>query len=284
MVNHSFGRQRRLHQLYRHGTRLFVVPLDHSVSDGPIAPGDGFNHLVGQLARNGVDAVVLHKGRLRYVDHRWFNDVALIVHLSASTSRAPDPDAKYLVARVEEALRFGADAVSVHVNVGSRNESRQLADLAEVANTCDLWNVPLLAMMYPRGPNVTNPRDPELVAHAVALAAEFGADIVKTVYVGDVKAMAQVVRSSPIPIVVAGGARMMQEGATEQFVRDAISAGVAGLAMGRNVFQAPDPGAMARRVSELVHGISGSARSPMNIAAVTTQLLRATREDSIGNA
>lgn len=284
MVNHSFGRQRRLRQLYRHGTRLFVVPLDHSVSDGPIAPGDGFNHLVGQLVRNGVDAVVLHKGRLRYVDHRWFNDIALIVHLSASTSRAPDPDAKYLVARVEEALRFGADAVSVHVNVGSRNESRQLADLAEVANACDLWNVPLLAMMYPRGPNITNPRDPELVAHAVALAAEFGADIVKTVYVGDAGAMAEVVRSSPIPIVVAGGARMAEEGATEQFVRDAISAGVAGLAMGRNIFQAPDPGAMARRISELVHGISESVHPPMNIGAVTTQLLRAARKDSIGNA
>lgn len=284
MVNHSFGRQRRLRQLYRHGTRLFVVPLDHSVSDGPIAPGDGFNHLVGQLVRNGVDAVVLHKGRLRYIDHRWFNDTALIVHLSASTSRAPDPDAKYLVARVEEALRLGADAVSVHVNVGSRNESRQLADLAEVANACDLWNVPLLAMMYPRGPNVTNPRDPELVAHAVALAAEFGADVVKTVYVGDVGAMAEVVRSCPIPIVVAGGTRMTEDGATERLVRDAINAGVAGLAMGRNIFQAPDPGAMARRVSELVHGISASVQSPMNVAAVTTQLLRVAREDSVGNA
>jgi len=179
---------------------------------------------------------------------------------------------------------LGADAVSVHVNVGSRNESRQLADLAEVANACDLWNVPLLAMMYPRGPNVTNPRDPELVAHAVALAAEFGADIVKTVYVGDAGAMAEVVRSSPIPIVVAGGARMTEEGATEQFVRDAISAGVAGLAMGRNIFQAPDPGAMARRVSELIHGISASVQSPMNVAAVTTQLLRVAREDSVGNA
>lgn len=259
MINQSFGRQRRLRQLYRHGRRMFAVPLDHSVSNGPIVSGDGFNHLVGQLAINGVDAMVLHKGRLRYVDHRWFNEVALIVHLSASTSRAPDPDAKYLVANVEEALRLGADAVSVHVNVGSREESRQLTDLAEVSNACDQWNVPLMAMMYPRGPRITNPRDPEIVAHAASLAAELGADIVKTVYVGDVDAMADVVRSCSIPIVVAGGPRLTEQGATERFVFDVIRAGVSGVAMGRNVFHAPDPGAMARKVSDLVHSTGGAS-------------------------
>lgn len=123
-----------------------------------------------------------------------------------------------------------------------------------------------------------------LNAHAVALAAEFGADVVKTVYVGDVKAMADVVRSCPIPVVVAGGTRMTEEGATERLVRDAISAGVAGLAMGRNIFQAPDPGVMARRVAELVHGSSESVYSPMNVATGAVQLHRVAREDSVGNA
>src|SRR5262249_22577903 len=153
----------------------------------------------------GVDAVVLHKGCVRYIDHRWFADLALVIHLSASTVRAPDPDAKYLVAGVEEALRLGADAVSVHVNLGSREEPGQSRDPGARADACDGWSVPLLAMVYPRGPGITDPRDPDPVGHAVSLAADLGADLVKTVYPGSVEAMAAVTADAPVPVVVAGG-------------------------------------------------------------------------------
>src|SRR2546423_10100737 len=185
----TFARTLRLQRLYRHSGRLLVVPLDHAASDGPIVPGGDLDGLVAQLAEQAVDAVVLHKGCLRRVLPGRFRDMSLIVHLSASTARAPDPDAKYLVTGVEEALRLGADAVSVHVNVGSRDEHRQIADLAAVADACDRWNTPLLAMMYPRGPGTPDPRDPALVAHAVAVAAQLGAELVKTVYPGSVGRM-----------------------------------------------------------------------------------------------
>ncbi|HEY2576229.1 MAG TPA: 2-amino-3,7-dideoxy-D-threo-hept-6-ulosonate synthase [Streptosporangiaceae bacterium] len=257
LVNTSFARGLRLQRLYRHGDgRLLVVPMDHSVTDGPLTAGPamarGIDTLVGQIAGNGADAIVLHKGSLRHVSHHGFSDTALIVHLSASTSHAPDPDAKYLVASVEECLRLGADAVSVHVNVGSAQERQQIGDLAAVADACDRWNVPLLAMMYPRGPKVDNPRDPVLVAHAITIAADLGADIVKTLYVGSPATMADVVRSVSVPVIVAGGPR--QDGpAVLAYVTDALRGGAAGVAMGRNVFQAADPGAMTRRLCAVIH-------------------------------
>ncbi|MCD0448653.1 2-amino-4,5-dihydroxy-6-one-heptanoic acid-7-phosphate synthase [Actinocorallia sp. API 0066] len=251
--NVSFARGLRLHRLFRHEDgRLLVVPLDHSVADGPLVRGD-LNPLLGELAGTGVDAVVLHKGRLRHIDHRWFGDMALIVHLSASTRHASDPDAKYLVGYVEEALRLGADAVSVHVNVGSRAEARQIADLAVVAGECDRWNMPLLAMMYVRGPRIGDSRAPELVAHAASLAADLGADIVKTDYAGTPERMADVVRTCPIPVIVAGGSRLAEPEAVLAYVSDALRGGVAGVAMGRNVFQADQPGRMAAAVARLVH-------------------------------
>jgi 2-amino-4,5-dihydroxy-6-oxo-7-(phosphonooxy)heptanoate synthase len=182
-VHISFARSLRLERLGRAGSGLFVVPLDHAVADGPFA-GAGLDELVGEIAGNGADAIVLHKGAVRHVRPQWFVDVALIVHLNASTAFAADPDAKVLVARVEEAVRLGADAVSVHVNLGSDGEREQLADLATVADAADRWNVPLLAMMYPRGPRITNPPDPGLIAHAVSVAAELGADLVKTAHPG----------------------------------------------------------------------------------------------------
>ncbi|MEU4645470.1 2-amino-3,7-dideoxy-D-threo-hept-6-ulosonate synthase [Micromonospora sp. NPDC023814] len=251
----AFARRVRLHRLYRHREdRLFVVPLDHPISDGPVTGGGRrLDHLVGVLAAGGVDAVVLHKGSLRHINPRRFTDVSLVVHLSASTVFAADPDAKVLVASVEEALRLGADAVSVHVNLGSMQEARQLADLATVADACDRWNLPLLAMMYPRGPQVTDPNDPELVAHAATVAAELGADIVKTPYPGSAANLALVTNSCPVPVLPAGGAALADEAAVRTFVQDVLAGGSGGIAMGRNVFQASDPGATVRMLSALVH-------------------------------
>jgi 2-amino-4,5-dihydroxy-6-oxo-7-(phosphooxy)heptanoate synthase len=262
-INTSFARQVRLRRLYRHtDDRLLVVPMDHSITDGPIAGGRGLNRLVGRLATNGVDAVVLHKGSLRQVDHHWFTRTSLFLHLSASTAHAPDPNAKYLVSTVEEALRIGADAVSVHVNLGSAEEARQIADLAAVADACDRWNLPLLAMMYPRGPKISNPRDPALIAHAATVAADLGADIVKSVYPGSVAEMSDIVRSCPVPIIVAGGARLDSTNDVLSYVDDVLRTGATGVAMGRNVFQASDPGALARRIAELIHSGEGAQELP----------------------
>lgn len=253
-INHQFARQLRLRRLRHTEDRgMLVVPLDHSVTAGPITADNTLDRLVGQLAGNGVDAVVLHKGSLRYVSHHWFTRTSLIVHLSASTVRAPDPDAKYLVAGVEEALRLGADAVSVHVNLGSLDEQRQIADMATVADACDRWNVPLLAMMYPRGPQIDDPQDPTLVAHAATLAADLGADLVKTTYVGSVTEMADVTASCPLPVIVAGGPPLNTTADVLSYVDDALHAGAAGVAMGRNIFQAPEPGVLAGRVAERIH-------------------------------
>jgi len=249
----SFARRLRLLRLYRHSARLFVVPLDHAVTDGPIVSDGDLDALVGRISEQDVDAVVLHKGCVRRIDPARFRGMSLIVHLSAGTARAPDPDAKYLVASVEEALRLGADAVSVHVNLGSREEYRQIADLAAVADACDRWNVPLLAMMYPRGPRTLDPRDPAAIAHAVAVAADLGADIVKTVHPGTAATLADITRAAAVPVLVAGGLAQAPDALVQQ-VSAALDGGAAGVAIGRNIIQADDLAAVTRKIAELVHG------------------------------
>jgi 2-amino-4,5-dihydroxy-6-oxo-7-(phosphonooxy)heptanoate synthase len=251
--NASFARRLRLRRLFRHGDgRLLVVPLDHSITNGPICRS-GLDDLVGELASAGVDAVVLHKGSLRHVDPGRFTGMSLIVHLSASTRHAPDPNAKYLVAGVAEVLRLGADAVSVHVNLGSEQEARQITDLAAVSEECDRWNVPLLAMVYARGPEIRDSRAPDLVAHAASLAADLGADVVKTEYAGTPERMTDVVRACPIPVVAAGGPRLDGPHAVLAGVSDILRGGAAGVAVGRNVFQASQPRQMAAAIARLVH-------------------------------
>jgi predicted phospho-2-dehydro-3-deoxyheptonate aldolase len=237
--------------------RLFIVPLDHSVSTGPIAAAAELESMLCLLADGGIDGVILHKGRARFVAPSVWRRVGLIVHLNGSTMHAQDTDEKVLVGDVEDALRIGADGVSVHVNLGSRSEARQLADLGAVAGACMRWSLPLLAMVYPRGPRVTEATDPELVAHAANLAADLGADVVKVPYTEDIDTMADVVARCPIPIVAAGGARMDDDEELFALVRDVMSAGASGVAIGRNVFGAPDVAGTARRIAGIVHPRGG---------------------------
>lgn len=254
------GKALRLARLSRAGDgRYLFIPLDHSVSDGPIVSAAGFPDLVMDIAKGGADAVVVHKGRARLIPPALLTETRLVVHLSASTNAGPDVDAKVLVGDVEECVRLGADAVSVHVNIGSDTEAAQLSDLGAVAAACERWGMPLIAMIYPRGPRVDDPTRPELVAHAVSIAADLGVDIVKTVLAAPPGRMAEVVESSPLPVVVAGGGSA--EVSLEAFATSALSAGCAGLAVGRRVFTSPSPKNVVQSLAEIVHGRALAGRS-----------------------
>ncbi|MGW1880156.1 2-amino-3,7-dideoxy-D-threo-hept-6-ulosonate synthase [Streptomyces sp. NPDC001975] len=249
------GTSLRLARLSGHGDgRLLIVPLDHSVSDGPITTADAFSDLVRDIVAGGADGIVVHKGRARLIDPQLLSSCSMVVHLSASTAHAPDTDAKVLVADVEDAVRLGADAVSVHVNIGSDTEAAQLADLGKVAAACDRWGMPLLAMVYPRGPRLTGLASPDVVAHVVNVAADLGADMVKTVFAGTSERMAEVVAASPIPVLVAGGVN--SPGDLAEFARAAMNAGCSGLAVGRRVFASPSPAQTVRELARIVHGPS----------------------------
>jgi 2-amino-4,5-dihydroxy-6-oxo-7-(phosphonooxy)heptanoate synthase len=254
------GKALRLMRLRASETpRLFVLPMDHSVTDGPIDTPDGIDRLIAMTSQAGVDAYVLHKGRVASVRPERWRSAGMIVQLSGSTRHAADPDAKVLVASVEDAVRLDADAVTIHVNVGSATEPAQLRDMARVVADCGRWQIPLLAMLYPRGPKVSA-TDPDAIAHCATLAAELGADVVKVPYTGEVGSMRDVVADCPIPVLAAGGPRLADLAALERFVGDVAASGAAGVAAGRNIFSAQDPAEAARRVATVLR--AAPARAP----------------------
>jgi fructose-bisphosphate aldolase/2-amino-3,7-dideoxy-D-threo-hept-6-ulosonate synthase len=209
--------------------------------------------IIDKVAAGGANAVVLHKG-IVHTGHRGYGrDIGLILHLSGSTVLGPDPNTKVLVASVEEAIRLGADAVSVHINIGAPNEPEQLQALGTVAETCARWGMPLLAMMYPRGPKVKSEHDPAMVAHAARAGAELGADIIKTNYTGDVESFRKVVKGCPVPIIIAGGPKVKTDLDVLKMAFGAIKAGGAGVSIGRNVFQHRNPTGMVRALCQIVH-------------------------------
>ena len=107
--------------------------------------------------------------------------------------------------------------------------------------------------MYPRGKNIANPNDVEVVAHAARAGAELGADIIKTNYTGDPDSFRKVVKGCPVPVVIAGGPKTETDMEFLKMIEGALQAGARGVAIGRNVFQHKDPVKMTRAISAIVN-------------------------------
>ncbi|OED30872.1 2-amino-3,7-dideoxy-D-threo-hept-6-ulosonate synthase [Methanosphaera sp. WGK6] len=248
------GKKIRLERIINRKTgKCIIAPMDHGISGGPIPGLINMTKTIDAVANGGANAVLMHKGMVTNGHRGYGSDIGLIVHLSASTDVGIDPYHKVQVTSVKKALQLGADAVSVHVNVGSEKEPEMLQTTGMIAEECDEWGIPLLAMMYPRGPKIENEHDPEVVKLSARVGAELGADIVKTNYTGDPDTFKEVVDGCPVPVIIAGGPKIETERQLFEMVYDAISVGGAGVAFGRNVFQAKDPEKMTRALVEVIH-------------------------------
>lgn len=268
------GKSVRLSRISNPATgRSLIVPMDHSVTIGPLGSVDHTAGVLQAISKAGADAVVLHRGRVRHATAGSFAEMGLIVHLSAGTMRSIDTDAKILVGGVEDAMRVGADAVSVHVNVGSTTEGQQLADFWSVSRECDQLGVPLLAMVYGRGPlRPAGPADAAEISHLAAIATDLGADMVKVDYTGDPDSMRTVAESCPIPIYVAGGSRAASDDDAVALGDEIMSSGVAGLSFGRNIFDAVNPYAVTSQLSRVIHGAGvGTSREAFGHPATTLE-------------
>ena len=159
-----------------------------------------------------------------------------------------------------QAIRLGADAVSIHVNLGAKEEAEMLHDFGKIAEDAYYWGMPLLAMVYPRGKNVKAEKDVEVVKLAARVGAELGADLVKVPYTGSAESFKGVVEGCPIPVVIAGGSKLSDE-ETLDMIEGAVKAGAAGISMGRNAFQHEHPERLVAAACAIVHDNASAAQA-----------------------
>ncbi len=243
------GVQVRLNRILRKG-KMLCIPMDHGISDGPIEGLEDPHSLIYQCESHGLTSVIINKGILKTLPKP--TKVGILVHFSGSTSLSMSPNRKMLTGNVEEAIRLGADGVSIHINIGGKEEPEMLHQLGSVAHECHQWNMPLLAMMYPRGEKIKDPHDPQIVGHVARIGAECGADIVKTLYTGDIDSFSKVVKSTPVPIVIAGGPKAKSDMDVLQMTEDAMKAGAKGVTYGRNIFAHKSPQKMVQALAAII--------------------------------
>ena len=227
--------------------------MDHGLTLGPIKGIErNLGEMVNKIALGGANAVLGHVGIPLYGHRGYGPDIGLILHLSGSTSLSPESNYKVLVNNVLEAVKLGADGVSLHINIGTKTDPEMLEILGNISRECREFGMPLLAMMYPRGENVDNEYDVQVVKIAARVAAELGADLVKTNWTGDPDSFKEVVTGCMAPVIIAGGVKASMKELLE-VTKQSIEVGGAGVAYGRNVFQAEDPTKVVEALYLVVH-------------------------------
>lgn len=251
--------------------RALVVAFDHALVLGPIPGTEDPLDRIRRFAEARVDAVLLNLGLIRrFADSALETPLpALIARIdwttvwSAVANNGSGELRSSLLARPEDALRHGADAVLTYMVVGTGDadfESKEVARTADVARECERIGIPLIVESLARGRNVQNPGDPKWLNLHTRMATELGADAVKTDYTGDPASMRSVVEGCPIPILVLGGTRQGSDEEALQTIRDAVLAGAAGVFFGRNVFQAADMESFLQRARVALDGVNVAQR------------------------
>ena len=245
----------RLQRLLPNGRGVWI-PMDHGLSGYPEEGLDRMDSVIDSIIAGGANAIVCQKG---VVSHQFSRTGwnGFVCHVSASTAHGgQNSQFKVKIASASEAISRGAIGVSGQVNLGDENEPEMLLKMGELTSEAYQVGMPVLGMIYPRGPNLVSlPNDiTGGVAHAARIAYEMGCHAVKVPWTGNAESFRKVCEAVPIPVLIAGGPSSGSFNETLEIVRYAMAAGGAGVCMGRQVFGAKDPEARVRALSEIVHG------------------------------
>ena len=246
------GYQRRLRRLVPGHRAALWLPLDDGLISGPEDHLRDVRRLLRPTVLEHVTAVLGFRGVL-YAARDDLVHTPTIMNLSASTTFV-DHTRKVAVGSVTDALAVGAEAVACHVNLTSPYEAEQLEMLARRVGEAQAYGLPVVAFAYPRGrrpngsdENYTDMRESEperfaqMVRHGVRVAVELGASVIKTIYTGSVESFRTVIESAMgVPVLIAGERLAGGDEAIAKAV-DAVEAGAAGVAYGRQIFARTEP-------------------------------------------
>jgi len=243
---------------YAHGALLGPVP-------GIATLGEHYRKIV-EFTRGGANSVLIMATYAKLCGNLFTgpDKPSLGICLEWSNMWRPDTLLGYAnnsgftvnVLDVEEAVQLGADFVHTYLFLGAADAAREAREIernAEIVRECNRYGMPLMIEPIARGEKVgADIHDSAYIALAVRIAAELGADIVKTAYTGTTESFRPVVEACPVPVLIAGGPRARTDMEVMEMIEGAMRAGASGVVFGRNVFQVPDSDKITRAICRIV--------------------------------
>ncbi len=200
------GKHIRLSKIFRHDNKTVIIAVDHGRRYGAIKGLEDFSQTINVLAKADIDALMMTPTMIEKVYDIVPSNISLIARIDGTGGiYSPDENDDRLISSVKRVVALGAEAVSVMIYPGSNRENALWEKLARVSEEAFEYGIPVLAETIPKPPHFQNKYDKVALSYSARIASEMGADIVKMSYTGDINIFKQIVKSTPVPIVVLGG-------------------------------------------------------------------------------
>ncbi len=250
----TLGKQVRLNRLFNKDSgNILVIALDHAIGWGVIPGIDDIHKTMEKIIEAKPDAITMLKGTAERVFRPYAGSIPFI--MKATTFSPYQPAYDTAVARVDEAVRLGADAIAIGATVCGDRQQELLTQLGEFSRQANLAGLPTVTHIYPKG-NLISKEDwykEEYVKYAARAGAELGIDIIKTFYTGDKESYSRVIQATPATIVISGGPKLPSARDVFQMLHDGMSAGAKGVTFGRNVWQMDNPVKIVAALKHIIH-------------------------------
>ena len=243
---------RRLGNIFRDDNKSVIVAMDHGLGLYVLPGMAETSKILTSIVAGGADAVLAGYGMSRSFASE-LKGTGLILRVDGGNSALSSFQTGNRMLDAEDALIEGADCLACMGFPGAVNEVDTLINVSELAAEAHAWGLPVLAEMLPGGFSSEPAKTVETVRLAARIGAELGADIIKTSFVGSVSEFRTVVEGCFKPVIVLGGAKVKNLHDLFEVVEKAMEAGAQGVAIGRNVWQHSDPGAVTAALVEIVH-------------------------------
>jgi len=244
-----------LNKITKKGKAMYLA-YDQGLEHGPIEFNDKNvdPKYIIEIAKKGkYSGVIFQKGVAeKYNAEIKKSKVPLIIKLNGKTSLYKGEPMSEQLCTVKEAIKLGAKAVGYTIYLGSQHEWKMMGEFENILREAHEKNIPVILWAYPRGRSIEGKSEIELMNYSARTALEIGADMVKLHFKGELKDLKWAVKSAgKTKLVVAGGAKTNEEEFLSQ-IKEIMSSGAIGIAIGRNIWQHEKPLEISKKVREIV--------------------------------
>ena len=231
----DWGMKNRMQRIFKEDGKTVMLAVDHGYFLGAVSRMEEPSKVITPLIPY-ADSLMITRGVLRNCIDPKYN-IPIVLRVSGGNSVLnEDLSNEEVTVSMQDAARLGVSAVAISIYVGTPHEHQTLLALSKLINEGQEAGIPVLAVTAV-GKELEK-RDVKYLSLSCRIAAELGAQIVKTYYCEDFE---KIVESCPVPVVIAGGPKLRDEADVFQMAYDAIAKGAKGVDMGRNIWQSRWP-------------------------------------------